>query len=260
MLNFCLDRIYSFDIYLFFFVVLLSFIYLSICMGFMSTLKKLWIIRSGTSAGNFDGPSEYDPITNSFVHHYKSHKKPSKVQNEKEPITKKKPLRILILWWLLICIVALLGLILCFDKTFVWGWLWIFLFWILLIVLILFFLKFVRWIYMFLLFLLFTLFVFIFPYMLGHNQQSTSPSVITTTSTQEKITWKGPCFVPWCTRAPSNFSQNISTYIWTKKEIPNYCCLTITRETNGAILAVVVDETPLFNLYWADYVNKYFNK
>ncbi|MEI8008346.1 MAG: hypothetical protein WCI00_02655 [bacterium] len=41
---------------------------------------------------------------------------------------------------------------------------------------------------MFLLFLLFTLFVFIFPYMLGHNQQSTSPSVITTTSTQEKIT------------------------------------------------------------------------
>ena len=227
-------------------------------MGLISSLKKSWIIRTWASAGNFSGPSEYDPITDGFVNKYKPNKWHGKTQDEGKTDSKKRPLRIIILWWLCIAIVSLLWLMLCLSVNFIWGWIRIFLFWILMMILILFFLRFVRWIGMFLLFIVFIFFMFIFPYLSGHKGKYANIS--NTNSVQGTPKWEGPCFVPWCTRAPSDFSKNISAYIGTKKDIPNYCCLTVTRETNGTIGSMIIDETPLFNLYWADYADKYFKK
>ena len=141
-------------------------------MWFFSSLKKSWIIKVGSSSGSFSDYPEYDPLNQNFVKYGKDKKKAAPKWPTKKPEQKDKaktPWRIAILWRFLIVILAIRGLALDFDKTFVW-WFWgIVLFRLLLIFCIRFFIKFIKTMPTFIAFMFLALFMFIFPYLSGHD-------------------------------------------------------------------------------------------
>lgn len=239
-------------------------------MGFFSQLKKMWIIRSSSSSWKFSG-TEYDPIQDTFVHSYKSSAS-TKKSSSKKSVKESTPhhsskasvwgSRLSRLRLTLSFIISLVIFLQWISVTFSADFLrWIvrkIIFRLLFIFMIYFIRKYVRTFIYFIIIFAVQIVLITFPYRQWHSTDVSNSPWTTTNSVIDQSKSEWACFRPWCVRAPSDFVQDMTANYRTKymnstEKIPNYCCVTVQRDSEGKIEGMAIDETPLI-LKWTKWV------